>query len=94
MFIKHQFVQALKAFDNLIETAREIKRQGRSVERKMKPKRPYSMAYKRLWRERSVSLDSIRSEGTSLLNSMIRIGRMEWVLYLRKLNFIRRKGGV
>jgi len=48
MFIKHQFVQALKAFDNLVEKTREIIRPGRSVEQKMKPKRPYSMAYKRL----------------------------------------------
>jgi hypothetical protein len=48
VFIKHQFSQALKAFDNLVEKTREIIRPGRSVERKMKPKRPYSMIYKRL----------------------------------------------
>ena len=48
MFIKHQFEQALKAFDHLVEKTREIIRPGRSVERKMKPKKPYSMTYKRL----------------------------------------------
>jgi hypothetical protein len=48
VFLKHQFQQALKAFDNLVETTREIIRPGRSFIRKKKPKKPYSMTYKRL----------------------------------------------
>jgi len=48
VFIKHQFVRALKAFDHLVENTREIIRPGRSVVRNIKPKKPYSMIYKRL----------------------------------------------
>ena len=48
VFIKHQFVRALKAFDHLVENTREIIRPGRSVVRNIKPKKPYSMTYKRL----------------------------------------------
>jgi hypothetical protein len=48
VFIKHQFQQALHAFDDLVEKTREIIRPGRSVVRNMKPKKPYSMTYKRL----------------------------------------------
>jgi hypothetical protein len=48
IFLKHQFVQAFKAFDTLVEKTREIIRPGRRVVRNIKPKRPYSMIYKRL----------------------------------------------
>jgi hypothetical protein len=48
MFFKHQFQQALRAFDHLVEKTREIIRPGRSVFRNIKPKKQYSMAYKRL----------------------------------------------
>ena len=48
VFLKHQFGRALKAFDVLVEKTREIIRPGRTVVRKIKPKRPYSITYKRL----------------------------------------------
>ena len=48
VFLKHQFHKALQAFDSLVESTREIIRPGRSVERNKKPKKPYSMNYKRL----------------------------------------------
>ena len=48
VFLKHQFAQAIKAFDNLVEKTREVIRPGRKVVRNIKPKRPFSMAYKRL----------------------------------------------
>jgi len=48
VFIKHQFQKALRAFDHLVENTREIIRPGRRVIRNKKPKRPYSMNYKRL----------------------------------------------
>jgi hypothetical protein len=48
VFLKHQFDQALQAFDQLVEKTREIIRPGRSVPRKLRPKNPYSMNYKRL----------------------------------------------
>jgi hypothetical protein len=48
VFLKHQFKEALKAFDSVVEKAREIIRPGRRCERKMRAKKPYSMNYKRL----------------------------------------------
>jgi hypothetical protein len=48
IFIKHQFQKALQAFDRLVETTREVIRPGRRFVRNKKPKRPYSMNYKRL----------------------------------------------
>ncbi|MCK9641698.1 MAG: hypothetical protein M0R39_17485, partial [Prolixibacteraceae bacterium] len=48
VMIKRQYKKALEAFDDIVEKTREIIRPGRSVPRKMKPKRPYSMNYKRL----------------------------------------------
>jgi hypothetical protein len=48
VFLKHQLGEALQAFDQLVEKTREIIRPGRSVPRNMKPKKPYSMNYKRL----------------------------------------------
>ena len=48
VFLKHQFLQAFQAFDQLVEKTREIIRPGRSVPRNKKPKKPYSMNYKRL----------------------------------------------
>jgi hypothetical protein len=48
VFLKNQFQKAIKAFDNLVENTREIIRPGRRVARNMKPKKPYSMNYKRL----------------------------------------------
>ena len=48
VFLKHQFREALQRFDQLVEKTREIIRPGRSVPRNMKPKKPYSMNYKRL----------------------------------------------
>ena len=48
IMIKRQYKKALEAFDDIVEKTREIIRPGRSEPRKMKPKRPYSMNYKRL----------------------------------------------
>jgi len=48
VFLKHQFKRALEAFDTLVEKTREIIRPDRKVVRSIKPKRPYSMTYKRL----------------------------------------------
>jgi len=48
VFLKHQFWQAIQAFDQLVEKTREIIRPGRNVPRNMKPRKPYSMNYKRL----------------------------------------------
>jgi hypothetical protein len=48
VFLKHQFAKAIQAFDLLVEKTREIIRPGRSVVRNKKPKKPYSMNYKRL----------------------------------------------
>ena len=48
VMIKRQYNKALEAFDDIVEKTREIIRPGRSEPRKMKPKRPYSMNYKRL----------------------------------------------
>jgi hypothetical protein len=48
MFIKHRICEAIRAFDSLVKSVREIIRPGRSVPRNKKPKRPFSMNYKRL----------------------------------------------
>ena len=48
VMIKRQYKRALEAFDDIVEKTREINRPGRKEPRQMKPKRPYSMNYKRL----------------------------------------------
>ncbi|MDR0412586.1 MAG: hypothetical protein LBH61_02100, partial [Dysgonamonadaceae bacterium] len=48
VFLKKQFQKAIKAFDDNVYRTREITRPGRSVERKQRPKKLYSMNYKRL----------------------------------------------
>lgn len=48
VFLRKQFEKALNAFDKIVEDTREIIRPGRSNPRKKKPKKPYSMNYKRL----------------------------------------------
>jgi hypothetical protein len=48
VFIRKQFDKALKAYDSVVEKTREIIRPGRNVPRNKKPKRCYSMNYKRL----------------------------------------------
>ncbi len=48
VFIKQQYVKALKAFDDIVYNTREIIRPGRKNERKHRQKKPYSMNYKRL----------------------------------------------
>jgi len=48
VFIRQQYEKALKAFDSVVEKTREIIRPGRSVPRKKRPKKLYSMNYKRL----------------------------------------------
>jgi len=47
-FIRKEYRAALQAFDQLVEKTREIVRPGRSNPRSKKPKKPYSMNYKRL----------------------------------------------
>lgn len=48
VMIKNQFEKALEAFDKVVENTREIIRPGRSFKRNKRPKKPYSMNYKRL----------------------------------------------
>lgn len=48
VMIKNQFEKAIEAFDKIVESTREIIRPGRSFERNKRPKKPYSMNYKRL----------------------------------------------
>lgn len=48
VFIRKQFDKALDAFDNVVASTREIIRPGRSEPRNKKPKKLYSMNYKRL----------------------------------------------
>jgi hypothetical protein len=48
VFIRKHFKMALEAFDLNVFGTREIIRPGRSVPRNKKPKKPYSMNYKRL----------------------------------------------
>jgi hypothetical protein len=47
-FIRKEYRAALEAFDILVGKTREIIRPGRSNPRNKKPKKPYSMNYKRL----------------------------------------------
>jgi hypothetical protein len=46
--IKRKYEKALEAFDKIVANTREIVRLGRSFERKKRPKKTYSMNYKRL----------------------------------------------
>jgi hypothetical protein len=48
MFLKRQFSQALKAFDNIVSRSREIIRPDRKNVRNKKPKKLFCMNYKRL----------------------------------------------
>ena len=48
MFIRKEYKKALEAFDDVVYKTREIIRPGRSVERNHRPKKPYSMNYKKL----------------------------------------------
>ena len=48
VIIKKKYEKALEAFDKIVASTREIIRPGRSNERKKRPKKPYSMNYKRL----------------------------------------------
>jgi hypothetical protein len=48
VFVRKQFEKALNAFDKIVGETREIIRPGRSNPRKTRPKKPYSMNYKRL----------------------------------------------
>lgn len=48
VFLNHQFQKAFEAFDLVVEKTREIIRPGRSVIRNKKPKRTFSMNYKKL----------------------------------------------
>jgi hypothetical protein len=47
-FIRKKYREALQAFDQIVKNTREIIRPGRSNPRNKKPKRTYSMNYKRL----------------------------------------------
>lgn len=47
-FIHKKYKEALHAFDLLVWNTREIIRPGRSNPRNKRPKKPYSMNYKRL----------------------------------------------
>jgi len=48
ILLKQQFEKAMQAFDSVVEKTREVIRPRRSNERKKKPKKLYSMNYKRL----------------------------------------------
>lgn len=48
LLVRKQYRKALQAFDEIVAKTREIIRPGRSEPRRKKPKRPYSMNYKRL----------------------------------------------
>lgn len=48
IFIRKKYKEALHALDQIVESTREIIRPGRSNPRNKKPKRTYSMNYKRL----------------------------------------------
>jgi hypothetical protein len=48
IFIKQQYEKALRAFDTIVEKTREVIRPGRNEPRKKRPKKTYSMNYKRL----------------------------------------------
>jgi hypothetical protein len=48
VFIRKEYKKAFNAFDDIVSKTREVIRPGRSVERNHRPKKPYSMNYKRL----------------------------------------------
>jgi len=48
VFIKRDYATAIRAFDDVVKKTREIIRPGRSNERNHRPKKLYSMNYKRL----------------------------------------------
>jgi hypothetical protein len=48
MFVRNVYYVAIKAFDDVVSKTREIIRYGRSNERNYRPKKLYSMNYKRL----------------------------------------------
>ena len=48
MFLKRKFNESLETFDEIVYKTREIVRPDRSEPRPKKPKKPYSMNYKRL----------------------------------------------
>lgn len=48
MFVRKDYKKSLKAFDQNVSETREIIRPGRIVQRKRRPKKTYSMNYKRL----------------------------------------------
>jgi len=48
LFLKKQIKKSISAFENIVEKTREIIRPHRKVERKKRPKKLYSMIYKRL----------------------------------------------
>ena len=48
IFIRKQINKAFEAFDKIVESTREIIRPNRKEERKHRPKKIYSMNYKRL----------------------------------------------
>lgn len=48
IFVRKQYKKALKAFDEIVSGTREIVRPNRVVPRKKRPKKLYSMNYKRL----------------------------------------------
>ena len=46
--IEKKFNKALKVFDEIVFRTRELVRKGRSFERKKRPRKNYSMNYKRM----------------------------------------------
>ncbi|MFN9319534.1 MAG: hypothetical protein ACK58Q_03035, partial [Chitinophagales bacterium] len=48
IYIKKKIRKALKVFDDIVYRTREIVRKGRSLERKKRPRKNYSMNYKKL----------------------------------------------
>jgi hypothetical protein len=48
LFIRKQYKIAIDAFDDIVEKTRTIIRPGRREPGRIKPKKPYSMNYKRL----------------------------------------------
>jgi hypothetical protein len=48
VFIRKQFTKAIEAFDLLVASTREVIRPDRKIPRNHRPKKPYSMNYKRL----------------------------------------------
>ena len=48
MFLKRKFNESLETFDEIVYKTREIVRPDRSEPRPKKPKKPYSMNYKKL----------------------------------------------